>query len=177
MFCQKKRVVQFCLFFLVFSVFTNITNADDKDLKIAVVNIQKIEEKAKISQDMREKTINKEKELSSDELQKKAQKLELDYQKLQMDEKIFVQTLEASRMIVLSEVQDCIKKATNKVANDKYDMVIPTGMAIYINEDKFSNITDKVIDNMNKISKSVNYEKAYKQAKEQMDKIINSQKK
>ena len=181
---------------------TNIANADEKTLKIAVVNMQKLEDNALISKDMRQKLQTKEKELqqdlikrknkienefksleskrailSQDELQKKVQKLEGDYQKLQIDEKIYGQTFETSKMITLSEVQDCVKKATNKIANDKYDMVLPLGFAIYINSGKFDDITDKVVDKMNGISKSVNYEKAYKQAKEQMDKLMQSSRK
>ena len=180
----------------------NIANADNKDVNIALVNIQKIEEDSSASKDMRKKMANKENELrqellkrknklesdfksleskramlSTEELQKQAQKLEGDYQKLQIDEQKYGQIFEATKMIVFAEFQEYVKKATNKVANSKYDMVIPFGLALYVNDDKFDDITSKVVSEMEKISKTVNYEKAYKQAKEQMEKMMQSIKK
>ena len=138
----------------------NKANADGKDVNIALVNIQKIEEDSSASKDMRKKMANKENELrqellkrknklesdfksleskrsmlSTEELQKHAQKLEGDYQKLQIDEQKYGQIFEATKMIVFGEFQEYIKKATNKVANSKYDMVIPFGLALYVNDE------------------------------------------
>ena len=188
--------------FICFVSFKPVNASEERGLRIALVNVQKIEEKSSASKDMRKKILNKEEELrkellkrknelesnfksleskrailSQSELQKKAQKLESDFQKLQIDEQKYGQIFEAAKMISFAEIQEYIKKATNKVASDKYDMVIPFGLAVYLNEDRFDDVTDKVISEMEKISKTVNYEKAYKQAKEQMEKMIQASKK
>ena len=114
--------------------------------------------------------------LSGDELQKKARKLEGDFQKLQVDEKVYTQAFDMARMYAMQELQTNLKKAVNKVA-DKYDLIIPSNLALYVNDDKFDNLTAKVIDKLNDISKTMPFDKFYKEAKEQVDKMIESQRK
>ena len=114
--------------------------------------------------------------LSGEELQKKAKKLESDFQKLQMDEKIYLQTFDIARNESLKVMQDNVKKAVNKVA-DNYDLVIPSNLALYINTSKFDDLTSKVVSKLNDIIKSVDFDKIFKEAKEQVDKIVEQQRK
>ena len=192
----------FILTFLLNVALMHKTYAEEKSMKIAIINMQKIEQDAQASKDLQKKISLKEQELQKDlitrknkienkfreleskravmsgeALQKEAKKLESDYQKLQMDEKMYMQIFEMARMFVLQEMQGYVVQATNKVASDKYDAVVPSAMFIYINDDKFDDITKKVVSQMDNISKKVDYEKAYKTAQEQAKKMLESQKK
>lgn len=192
----------FILTFLLNVAFVHKTYAEEKSMKIAIINMQKIEQDTQASKDLQKKISLKEQELQKDlitrknkienkfreleskravmsgeALQKEAKKLESDYQKLQMDEKMYMQIFEMARMFVLQEMQGYVVKATNKVASDKYDAVVPSAMFIYINDDKFDDITKKVVSQMDNISKKVDYEKAYKNAQEQVKKMLEAQKK
>ena len=175
-----------------------IANAsDNSSLKIAVVNIQKLEQDTDISKDLQKKIAKKEKEvqenllkkknklesdyksieskkavLSREELEKKVRKLQEDAQKLDMDGKMAEQTFQLARLNVAQEIQEVMSKAVNKIADDKYDLVIPNAMALYINNKKFDDITSKVADKMDDIQKSVNFDKAFNQAKEQVEKMV-----
>ena len=77
-------------------------------------------------------------------------------------------------MIAIGEIQGDIRKAVNKVA-DKYDLILPANMALYINDRKYDDLTDKVLSQLNSMTKSVNYEKAFNKAKEQVEQIVKKQ--
>ena len=110
--------------------------------------------------------------LSREELEKKVRKLQEDAQKLDMDGKMAEQTFQLARLNVAQEIQEVMSKAVNKIADDKYDLVIPNAMALYINNKKFDDITSKVADKMDDIQKSVNFDKAFNKAKEQVEKMV-----
>lgn len=176
------------------------TKADD-EVKVAIVNIQKLEQNTAISKDLQNKVVKKEKEiqenlskrknkldsdykaietkravLSQDELQKRVRKIQEDAQKLEMDGRITEQTFQMARMIVAQDIQEVMSKAVNKVADDKYDLVVPTAMALYVNPKKFDDITNKVADKMDDIQKTINFDKAYNQAKEQVNSMLKGKK-
>lgn len=171
----------------------------DEATKIAIVDLQKIEENSLVSKDLQVKIKNKEKNLhgeilknrqkinnefkaleskkavlSGEELQRKAKELEVKYQKIQMQEKACEQAFEMARMMAIQDVQFSIRKAVNKVAG-KYDIVIPTSIALYIDENKFDNLTAEVLAKLNEISKTVNYDKFYKEAKDRVSKMLEKQ--
>ena len=100
------------------------------DIKMAIVDMQKIEEEAKLSKDLIKKMQVKENVLRNDlmkrkskvendyrnleskrsvlsreELEKSAKNLESDVQQLQRDEQVYSQTFDLSRVIALQEVQ------------------------------------------------------------------------
>ncbi|GEM_PF-6188646 len=200
MFMKFKNTFKLVVFAFVFALPLNVF-ADESGLKIGLVDMQKIENEALMAKDLQKKMKAKEEELGNDlvkrknkiesefkalegkravlsgeELQKKAKKLEGDFQKLQMDEKVYMQVFDLTRMRAMQEIQDNLKKAVNKVA-DKYDMIVPSNLALYVNTSKFDDLTSKVIDKLNGISKSVSYDKFYKEAKEHVDELIESQKK
>ena len=189
-----KLLTLSCALFLV-PVIANAS--EDSSLKIAVVNIQKLEQDTDISKDLQKKIAKKEKEvqenllkkknklesdyksieskkavLSREELEKKVRKLQEDAQKLDMDGKMAEQTFQLARLNVAQEIQEVMSKAVNKIADDKYDLVIPNAMALYINNKKFDDITSKVADKMDDIQKSVNFDKAFNKAKEQVEKMV-----
>ena len=172
---------------------------ETKGLKIAIVDNQVLSQEIAMSKDMKKKVSAKESEiqallvkreekikndlksleskravLSGDELQKKARNLEMEYQKLQMDQQIYARVFEITRISVLQEVSSNITKATNKVAAGKYDMVVPIDLMMYVDQSKFTNITKEVIAKTNDIAKTVNFDKAFKSAEEQIKKSIES---
>ena len=176
-----------------------VSFADEQAQKIAFVDMQKLEEKAVVSKDLMNKLSSKEKELqellvksknkietdmktleskravlSTNELQQKAKKIEADYRNLQINERKYAQIFDMSKMIAIGEIQGDIKKAVNKVA-DKYDLVLPANMALYINDRKYDDLTEKVLSQLNSMTKSVNYEKAFNKAKEQVEQMVKKQ--
>lgn len=190
---NKVRLLVLSLSFFLIPV---VSQASGNIEKIAVVNMQKLEQDSAISKDLQKKISKKEKEiqenllkkknklesdyksieskkavLSREELEKKVRKLQEDAGKLDMEGKIMEQTFQFARMEVLQEIQGVVMKAVNKVSDDKYDMVIPTAMALYYNKSKFEDITSKVIDKMDDIQKSVNFDKSFNKAKEQVEKM------
>jgi len=189
----------FCLTILI-SVYNQTAKADDKPLKIAIINMQKIEQDTQASKDMQSKMTKKEQSLQNDlitrknkienkfkeleskravmsgeTLQKEAKKLEAEFQKLQFDERAYSQIFEMARMFALQEMQEYVSKATNKVAAGKYDAVMPTAMFLYMDSDKFDDITKQVISKMNDISKKIDYDKAYETAQKQVAKMFANQ--
>lgn len=198
-----RKLSTISVIFMSFLMLTNISKADEDKIKIAVVNVKKIENNSQISKDFLKKMSSKENEiqqqllkrknklendfkslenkrsiLSADELQKQARKLESDYQKFQMDGNFYSKTSELARMNALVIIQNNIKKAANIIANNKnrYDMIITTDTAIYLNSSKFDDITDETIKTMDKISKTIDYEDAYKRAKSEVEEMFKNAK-
>ncbi len=174
-------------------------SSSSESTKVAIVDLQKIEENSLISKDLQRKMKNKEKDLqgqilkrrkeindefkaleskravlSGEELQRKAKSLESKYQEIQMNEKACEQAFEMARMMSLQNIQFSIRKAVNKVAG-KYDMIIPVNIALYIDESKFDDLTTEVLAKLNEISKVVEFDKFYKEAKDQVSKMIEKQ--
>ena len=195
-----KNIFRFAVFAFIFALPVNAF-ADDDKVKVAIVDLQKVEEGSLVSKDLQKKMRNKEEELGKDlikrkgkieqefkalegkravlsgeELQKKAKKLEGDFQKLQLDEKVYLQTFDLARGEALRVMQENVKKAVNKVA-DKYDLVIPSNLALYVNTSKFDDLTSKVVSKLNDIVKSIDFDKLFKEAKERVDKIVEQQRK
>ena len=195
-----KNIFRFAVFAFIFALPVNAF-ADDDKVKVAIVDLQKVEEGSLVSKDLQKKMRNKEEELGKDlikrkgkieqefkalegkravlsgeELQKKAKKLEGDFQKLQLDEKVYLQTFDLARGEALRVMQENVKKAVNKVA-DKYDLVIPSNLALYVNTSKFDDLTSKVVSKLNDIVKSIDFDKLFKEAKEHVDKIVEQQRK
>ena len=194
-----KKLNSLILFIALFIPFSGVARSVEN--KIALVDLQKIEEKSLVSQDLSKKLQAKEKELqgnllkrreklesdvktieskkavlSREELEKKARSVQMSAQQLQIDEKVYEQTFQMSRGIALQDVQEAVQKAVNKVSVGKYDMVLPSAAILYADSSKFDDITDKVIKQVDSIIKTVDYNKAYKTADEQVKKMLkNSQ--
>ncbi len=168
------------------------------DVKMAIVDMQKIEEEAKLSKDLIKKMQVKENVLRNDlmkrkskvendyrnleskrsvlsreELEKSAKNLESDVQQLQRDEQVYSQTFDLSRVIALQEVQGYVQQAVGNYASD-YDLIIPLNVVLHANKSKFDDITSKVLEKLNDISTTVDYEKAFKEAKEQVQSAVKS---
>ena len=175
------------------------TNADD--LKIAIVDIQQIQEDAVVANDLKTKMQNKEQQLkkelldrkdkieqnykslekeravlSRSELEKKAKQFELEVQKLQFDENKYSQIFELSKIGALQVMQTELQKVVDTFV-DKYDMIVPANITLYYNKKKFTDLTNDVLSKLNKNIKTIDYEKSYKKAEKQFTKIISEQKK
>ena len=184
--------------FFAFVLTANISVADE--LKVAVVDISRIEQNALITKDLMKKAQAKEKEiskqletkrsklekdlkdleskkavLSREAMEKQATKLQQDYMQAQIDEKVYAQAFEMVRMSSMGEIQQYAQQAVNKVADGKYDVVLPTASLMYYNTKKFDDITSDVIDKLNGISKTINFDKLFKEAKNQADKMAKEQ--
>ena len=196
---KSMNVAKLVIVSAMFVCAMKVSFADEQTQKIAFVDMQKLEEKATVSKDLMQKLSKKEKELqdvlvktknkieadmktleskravlSTNELQQKAKKIEADYRNLQINERKYAQIFDMSKMIAIGEIQGDIRKAVNKVA-DKYDLILPANMALYINDRKYDDLTDKVLSQLNSMTKSVNYEKAFNKAKEQVEQIVKKQ--
>ena len=192
---MRKNILKFVVFAFVFALPINAFAGDNEKIKVAIVDLQKVEEGSLISKDLQKKMRSKEEELGKDlikrkgkieqefkalegkravlsgeELQKKAKKLESDFQKLQMDEKIYLQTFDIARNESLKVMQDNVKKAVNKVA-DNYDLVIPSNLALYVNTSKFDDLTSKVKN------EQLTIDQLSEDIKEQVDKTVEQQRK
>lgn len=168
------------------------------DVKMAIVDMQRIEEEAKLSKSLLNKMQVKENVLRNDlmkrkskvendyrnleskrsvlsreELEKSAKNLENDVQQLQRDEQVYSQTFELARVIALQEVQGYVQKAVGNYASE-YDLIIPLNVVLHANKNKFDDITAKVLERLNDISTTVDYEKAFKEAKEQVQSAVKS---
>ena len=168
------------------------------DVKMAIVDMQRIEEEAKLSKSLLNKMQVKENVLRNDlmkrkskvendyrnleskrsvlsreELEKSAKNLESDVQQLQRDEQVYSQTFDLSRVIALQEVQGYVQQAVGNYASE-YDLIIPLNVVLHANKNKFDDITAKVLDRLNDISTTVDYEKAFKEAKEQVQSAVKS---
>ena len=197
---NRKNAFKIAFAVVLIACFVKNAFADEK-LKIAVVNMSELEQTSLASKDLQTKMKKKERELQQDlilrkqkiendfkaleakratlsgsELQSKAKKLESEYQSLQLDERVYAQTFEEARILALREIQEQVGKVVNKIATKKdYDAVLPSNMFIYLNEDKFIDITKDVVSKTNDNIKSVDYDKAFKEAKKTMDKILAEQ--
>ena len=179
----------------------NVKKSNADDLKIAIVDIQQIQEDAVVANDLKTKMQNKEQQLkkelldrkdkieqnykslekeravlSRSELEKKAKQFELEVQKLQFDENKYSQIFELSKIGALQVMQTELQKVVDTFV-DKYDMIVPANITLYYNKKKFTDLTNDVLSKLNKNIKTIDYEKSYKDAEKQFTKIISEQKK
>ena len=179
----------------------NVKKSNADDLKIAIVDIQQIQEDAVVANDLKTKMQKKEQQLkkelldrkdkieqnykslekeravlSRSELEKKAKQFELEVQKLQFDENKYSQIFELSKIGALQVMQTELQKVVDTFV-DKYDMIVPANITLYYNKKKFTDLTSDVLAKLNKNIKTIDYEKAYKDAEKQFTKIISEQKK
>ena len=182
-------------------VSVNVKKSNADDLKIAIVDIQQIQEDAVVANDLKTKMQKKEQQLkkelldrkdkieqnykslekeravlSRSELEKKAKQFELEVQKLQFDENKYSQIFELSKIGALQVMQTELQKVVDTFV-DKYDMIVPANITLYYNKKKFPDLTSDVLSKLNKNIKTIDYEKAYKDAEKQFTKIISEQKK
>ena len=179
----------------------NVKKSNADDLKIAIVDIQQIQEEAVVANDLKTKMQKKEQQLkkelldrkdkieqnykslekeravlSRSELEKKAKQFELEVQKLQFDENKYGQIFELSKIGALQVMQTELQKVVDTFV-DKYDMIVPANITLYYNKKKFTDLTNDVLSKLNKNIKTIDYEKSYKDAEKQFTKIISEQKK
>ena len=179
----------------------NVKKSNADDLKIAIVDIQQIQEDAVVANDLKTKMQKKEQQLkkelldrkdkieqnykslekeravlSRSELEKKAKQFELEVQKLQFDENKYGQIFELSKIGALQVMQTELQKVVDTFV-DKYDMIVPANITLYYNKKKFTDLTSDVLSKLNKNIKTIDYDKAYKDAEKQFAKIISEQKK
>ena len=182
-------------------VSVNVKKSNADDLKIAIVDIQQIQEDAVVANDLKTKMQKKEQQLkkelldrkdkieqnykslekeravlSRSELEKKAKQFELEVQKLQFDENKYSQIFELSKIGALQVMQTELQKIVDTFV-DKYDMIVPANITLYYNKKKFTDLTSDVLSKLNKNIKTIDYEKSYKDAEKQFAKIINEQQK
>ena len=178
----------------------NVKKSNADDLKIAIVDIQQIQEDAVVANDLKTKMQKKEQQLkkelldrkdkieqnykslekeravlSRSELEKKAKQFELEVQKLQFDENKYSQIFELSKIGALQVMQAELQKVVDTFV-DKYDMIVPANITLYYNKKKFTDLTSDVLLKLNKNIKTIDYEKAYKSAEKQFTEIISKQK-
>ena len=201
---MKKGKVLFIyplLIAMLYSIGANVKKSHADDLKMAVVDIQRIQEEAVVANDLKTKMQKKEQQLkkelldrkdkieqnykslekeravlSRSELEKKAKQFELDVQKLQFDENKYSQIFELSKIGALQVIQAELQKVIDTFV-DKYDMVVPANITLYYNKKKFADLTDDVLSKLNKSIKSIDYEKSYNEAERQFAKIVSEQQK
>ena len=179
----------------------NVKKSNADDLKIAIVDIQQIQEDAVVANDLKTKMQQKEQQLkkelldrkdkieqnykslekeravlSRSELEKKAKQFELEVQKLQFDENKYSQIFELSKIGALQVMQTELQKVVDTFV-DKYDMIVPANITLYYNKKKFTDLTSDVLSKLNKNIKTIDYEKSYKDAEKQFAKIISEQQK
>ena len=204
----NKFVVFSILFLTSVNVFNNYSNADDdkkeNNVKVALINMQVIEQKSTLSNNLKQNLKDKETQLQADlikrkeqiendyksieknravlsrvELEKKAKQIESDMQKLQFDERKYSQIIEMSKIGSLNELQQKVQSAITDVAKD-YDIVMSANDLLYYKKDKFTDLTDKLLEkNKNKKylnNNNINYEKIYKEAEKQLEEVIAQQK-
>jgi Skp family chaperone for outer membrane proteins len=189
----KKTILLSLLFF---TCVCNDASADTASLKIGFVDLAKIEEGSLAVRDLnkqiqekesvlkkqllsRKNTIesrNKELEKQSsviarDVLEKKAKDIEEEYTLLQIDERMYSQVLELSKVKSLQAIQESIKIAANDISQD-YDIVLTSQSVLYIKDQKFDNLTLDLIDKLNRSTRKVdfnaNFDKIIKEAKTSM---------
>ena len=198
---NKALFVYSLLVAFVCYVSLNVKKSNADDLKIAIVDIQQIQENAVVANDLKTKMQKKEQQLkkelldrkdkieqnykslekeravlSRSELEKKAKQFELEVQKLQFDENKYSQIFELSKIGALQVMQTELQKVVDTFV-DKYDMIVPANITLYYNKKKFTDLTSDVLSKLNKNIKTIDYEKAYKDAEKQFAKIISEQKK
>lgn len=181
------------------AVVSSFNSLKAEELKIAVVDLQKIEMESSFSKDLRNKIQQKENELQNDllkkkdkieadyktieakkavlsreELEKKIKLLEKDANQLQIDERLYGQTLEMAKMDALSIMQKEVQKAVDKNAN-KYDLVVPTNVMLAYNPTKFNDLTSKVLETLNKNIKVSGFDKIFANAKKQVEDMYKKQ--
>ena len=204
----NKFVVFSILFLTSVNVFNNYSNADDdkkeNNVKVALINMQVIEQKSTLSNNLKQNLKDKETQLQADlikrkeqiendyksieknravlsrvELEKKAKQIESDMQKLQFDERKYSQIIEMSKIGSLNELQQKVQSAITDVAKD-YDIVMSANDLLYYKKDKLTDLTDKLLEkNKNKKylnNNNINYEKIYKEAEKQLEEVIAQQK-
>ena len=198
---NKALFVYSLLVAFVCYVSLNVKKSNADDLKIAIVDIQQIQEEAVVANDLKTKMQKKEQQLkkelldrkdkieqnykslekeravlSRSELEKKAKQFELEVQKLQFDENKYSQIFELSKIGALQVMQTELQKVVDTFV-DKYDMIVPANITLYYNKKKFTDLTSDVLAKLNKNIKTIDYEKSYKDAEKQFAKIINEQQK
>ena len=198
---NKALFVYSLLVAFVCYVSLNVKKSNADDLKIAIVDIQQIQEEAVVANDLKTKMQKKEQQLkkelldrkdkieqnykslekeravlSRSELEKKAKQFELEVQKLQFDENKYSQIFELSKLGALQVMQTELQKVVDTFV-DKYDMIVPANITLYYNKKKFTDLTSDVLSKLNKNVKTIDYEKSYKDAEKQFTKIISEQKK
>ena len=204
----NKFVVFSILFLTSVNVFNNHSNADDdkkeNNVKVALINMQVIEQKSTLSNNLKQNLKDKETQLQADlikrkeqiendyknieknravlsrvELEKKAKQIESDMQKLQFDERKYSQIIEMSKIGSLNELQQKVQSAITDVAKD-YDIVMSANDLLYYKKDKFTDLTDKLLEKINSKkylnNNNINYEKIYKEAEKQLEEVIAQQK-
>ena len=198
---NKALFVYSLLVAFVCYVSLNVKKSNADDLKIAIVDIQQIQEEAVVANDLKTKMQKKEQQLkkelldrkdkieqnykslekeravlSRSELEKKAKQFELEVQKLQFDENKYSQIFELSKLGALQVMQTELQKVVDTFV-EKYDMIVPANITLYYNKKKFTDLTSDVLSKLNKNVKTIDYEKSYKDAEKQFTKIISEQKK
>ena len=199
---KEKKVLFVCPLLVAFVCYIslNVHSSNADELKIAVIDIQQIQENATVANDLKTKMQKKEQQLkkellsrkdkieqnykslekeravlSRSELEKKAKQFELEVQRLQFDENKYSQIFELSKIGALQVIQTELQKVVDTFA-DKYDMIVPANITLYYNKKKFTDLTSDVLLKLNKNIKTIDYEKAYKGAEKQFTEIISKQK-
>ncbi|MEN9782277.1 MAG: hypothetical protein RL208_427 [Pseudomonadota bacterium] len=164
-------------------------------MKIAVVDLMKIEENSLIVKDMMKKFNAQESKLrniledkkksleeqyknleakksvlSRESLESQVREIEKNFLDLQKEEKVYSQTLEITKMTLLQTVQQDVKYAVEKVANsEEYDMIISSSALLYLNHKKVNDITPDVIDALNNKTKTVDFDAVYKKVNSEVN--------
>ena len=204
----NKFVVFSILFFANVNFLNNYSKAEESKkedkIMIALINMQVIEQKSTMSNNLKQNLKDKETQLQTNlikrkeqiendyknieknravlsrvELEKKAKQIESDMQKLQFDERKYSQIIEMSKIGSLNELQQKVQSAIADVAKD-YDVVMSANEFLYYKKDKFTDLTDKLLEKINSKkylnNNNINYEKIYKEAEKQLEEVIAQQK-
>lgn len=193
-----------CVIFAIANVNSVKVFASDKnENNIAIVDVQKVFESSNIAEKVKKQIDNKEKMiqknlldrkkkleddfksleskrsiLSTAELQQKAKRLESEYQTLQMDGGIYTEALTLTKAYAYETIKNRINSSAKEIANDKknkYNLVISNEFVFYYKSNQVANITNDVINRMNKNKEAININDIYKKTEEDIRKKIVSQ--
>ena len=193
-----------CVIFAIANVNSVKVFASDKnENNIAIVDVQKVFESSNIAEKVKKQIDNKEKMiqknlldrkkkleddfksleskrsiLSTAELQQKAKRLESEYQTLQMDGGIYTEALTLTKAYAYETIKNRINSSAKEIANDKknkYNLVISNEFVFYYKSNQVANITNDVINRMNKNKEAININDIYKKTEEDIRKKIDSQ--
>lgn len=175
------RAVYLLVLFFVF--LSNISLADEKTVKIAVIDLIKIEEEATLIKLLHNKVKAREEKIRTD-LTNKRKKLTADYEELlkkrsvldqatlerrsrdiekremdnQAEAQMYMVALERAKMKCMDEVKYAIKVAVRDKLSD-YDLVLEN--PVYYNSDNVKDETDKVIDRLNDKEKESKFDEYF----------------
>ena len=160
-----------------------------QSLKIAVVDVKIVEAESLAMKDAFEKLKNKQKSiqqniskqendlqqeiqdlqskqgvLAAKTMDEKRKSIEVKVQKLQQFIDEMNRNLEMTKIAISEEIGNNMQSVIKKIAQNRYDVVLPSNGLLYINNSNIEDITPGVISDLNKNISKINIDEFYKKA-------------